>query len=331
MNVMDPHPITSVNLKLLQTFMLVAEHSSFREAADQTLRSQSAISTQIKQLEAQIGVNLFHRTTRRVRITREGQELLQSVRRALHEVNVGLQRVYDAVDLRHGQVTLGCAPTIAAARLAAILAAFEQDYPKVQVVVREQLTKDLFESVRRGHVDFAVGTLVPDPEFSFEPLAEDEFFALVPSNLPTSSEDTIALEELATLPVIVMNPTCALNGILVDAMRARGLTLRTKYQVMQMQTLVSMSEKGLGVAVLPRSVLPSRRKHHMRTLKIAPTLSRRIALIRMSGQTPSPAAKRLAQLIRQLLRDPEPSAPSDVKPQRRPKAARMPGLAAVGG
>lgn len=308
MNVINPHPITSVNLKLLQTFTLVAEHSSFREAADQTFRSQSAISTQIKQLEAQIGCTLFHRTTRRVRLTREGEQLLNSARRAIQEVSVGLQRIYEAVDLRHGQVSIGCAPTIAATQLATILAAFEKDYPKIQVVVRELLSKDLFETVRKGDVDFAVGTLVPDSDFSFETLADDEFHALVPASLRTSSDETLTLEELATLPILVMNPNCAIHGILLEAMRVRGLTLQTKYQVMQMQTLISMSELGLGAAVLPRSVVPWGRSPHVKVLKITPTLSRQIALIRVPGQSLSPAAQRLSQLIRQTVRHGQPSA-----------------------
>ncbi len=67
----DFQPITNVNLKLLQTFLLVAEYSSFRIAADKT-RSQSSVSTQIKHLEEQLRVVLFHRTTPRVQLTKEG-------------------------------------------------------------------------------------------------------------------------------------------------------------------------------------------------------------------------------------------------------------------
>src|SRR5690606_21728085 len=83
-------PITKVNLKLLQSFMLVAEHKSFRAAADLTYRSQSAVSSQIKQLELQLGVPLFHRTTRSVRLTAAGEKLLTTTRRALREISFGL-------------------------------------------------------------------------------------------------------------------------------------------------------------------------------------------------------------------------------------------------
>jgi DNA-binding transcriptional LysR family regulator len=84
-----PAPVTHLNLRLLQTFMLVAEHQSFREAAEQTHRSQSAVSTQIKQLEEQLAIKLLHRTTRSVKLTPEGAELFAGIKRGMHEIGVG--------------------------------------------------------------------------------------------------------------------------------------------------------------------------------------------------------------------------------------------------
>src|SRR3546814_6651447 len=95
-------PIMNVNLKLLQVFLLVAEHCSFRSAAVAANRSKSAISTQIKQLEGQLGVALFHRTTRSVSLTAEGQELVDCVRRALYEVDAGLRKIAEYAELRRG-------------------------------------------------------------------------------------------------------------------------------------------------------------------------------------------------------------------------------------
>ena len=84
----------NVNLKLMHIFLLVAEHNSFCRAAEVSNRSQSAVSMQIRQLELQLGVSLFHRTTRRVQLTREGELLLVCARRAVTE----LRR--DGFDLR---------------------------------------------------------------------------------------------------------------------------------------------------------------------------------------------------------------------------------------
>jgi DNA-binding transcriptional LysR family regulator len=92
----------NVNLKLMHTFLLVAEHNSFCRAAETSNRSQSAVSMQIRQLEAQLGVSLFHRTTRRVQLTREGELLLDCAGRAVAELQTGLRRIKEAVDTRSG-------------------------------------------------------------------------------------------------------------------------------------------------------------------------------------------------------------------------------------
>ena len=92
----------NVNLKLMHIFLLVAEHNSFCRAAEVSNRSQSAVSKQIRQLELQLGVSLFHRTTRRVQLTREGELLLVCARRAVSELQTGLRQIKEAADIQRG-------------------------------------------------------------------------------------------------------------------------------------------------------------------------------------------------------------------------------------
>src|ERR1700754_4332851 len=82
-----------INLKLLQAFLVVAERASFKGAADELHRTQAAISAQVKKLEEQIGIKLFHRTTRSVVLTADGELLLQYTQRAVDEIEQGLNKV----------------------------------------------------------------------------------------------------------------------------------------------------------------------------------------------------------------------------------------------
>jgi DNA-binding transcriptional LysR family regulator len=298
--------LSNVNLKLLQAFLLVAEHSSFRLAADKSFRSSSAMSAQIKQLEQQLGVALFHRTTRNVRLTEEGQQLLECAKRALLEVESGLRKIQESADIRRGRVSLSCAPTIAATRLARVLAAFEKDYPGVEVYVRELNSEPLFESVRNRTVDFGIGPLVETAEFRFEALLDDPFYALVPKRLVTVAKDTISLAALTNLPLLVLNHATAVRGLLETAMRERNLNFSTRYEFTQAQSLISMASAGLGAAILPRVALPARIDAGTSVLRIVnPGLTRRIALITALGQALSPASLRLVELLKQLIADPE--------------------------
>ncbi|TDR93231.1 LysR family transcriptional regulator [Enterovirga rhinocerotis] len=307
--------ISRVNLKLIQTFLLVADTASFRQAAEITHRSQSAVSTQIRQLEEQLGIALFHRTTRRVWLTSAGEQFLEAGRRALHEVESGLRRIQEEVDIRHGRIALACSPTVASTRLPAVLAAFMADYPSITVHVREITSQPLFESIRRGEVDFGIGPAVASPDFAFEPLVDDPLYAVVPRSMLRGRRATIDLSTLAELPLLLLDNATALRGLLERTMRERGLALTARYQFSQAPTLFAMSAAGLGVAILPEVVLPDAPHPDVRVLRITPTLLRQVSIITLRGQEMSPAAARLAQLCRAMI-DPKRAQPRKRPPRR---------------
>ena len=297
-----PDAFASVNLKLLQTFLLVGEHSSFRAAAERSFRSQSAVSAQIRQLESQLGVVLFHRTTRNVRLTDEGQQLLECARRALREIEMGLRIIREAADVRRGRVSLACSPTIAATRLARVHASFERENPGIEIFVRECSSTAIFENVRRHDVDFGIGPVIETSEFHFETLLEEPLYALVPRRFIRTDRSTIALSTLTNMPLLLMDPAAALRSLVEETMRERNLTLTTRFQFTQAQTLISMAQAGMGAAILPEIALPRRRHPSTYVLRIVdPPLLRQMALITTRGQALSPASQRLVKLLRELI------------------------------
>lgn len=295
-------PVTGLNLKLIQTFILVAEHLSFRYAAELTFRSQSVVSVQIKQLEEQLGVTLFHRTTRRVSLTKEGEDLLEGARMAMRAIDDCLRHIQESADMKRGKVAIACSPTIASSRLPAILSAFEFDYPNVKIVVKEQNPSDLFESVRSAGVDFAIGPAINNPDFNFEVILAEKLYAVAPRSLQIPDKDTICIGELADLPLLLLNPASALRALLNAAFEAQGIELTTKYEFSQAQTLIAMASAGLGVAILPEMVVTSSNAEKVRLMRIEPfNLTREVALITRKGHVLSPASARLADRARQLI------------------------------
>ncbi|WP_159097892.1 LysR substrate-binding domain-containing protein [Aminobacter sp. MSH1] len=301
--------MSHVNLKLLQTFLLVAEHSSFRIAAEHAYRSQSAVSAQIRILEKQLQVSLFHRTTRSVRLTSEGMQLLECAQRGLMEVELGLRSIRESADVRRGKVSLSCSPTIAQSRLARVLAAFESDYPSIEIRVRELASSEIYESVRKREVDFGIGPSVETREFQFEHLFEDEFYALIPKRFLATTKTTIPLAKLAAIPLLVLSSATALRSSLEASMKEWNLTFTTKYEFVEVATLISMASAGLGAAILPGVAVPPCLSDEVHCARIVnPSLHRQIALITLKGQSLSPASLRLVHLMKQLIPEPEDSA-----------------------
>ena len=295
-----------VNFKVLSTFLAVAEHTSFRKAAEQLHLSLPAVSMQVKQLEDRLGVALFQRTTRRVELTAEGEALMISTRKAMAEIDGALARLQQAADAQQGHLSFACVPTVASTRLPPLLVEFSRRYPGITVQVCELTQPELLEAVRRREVDFGIGPSIETSEFHFEPVMEDPLYALVPKRLLTTSRRSISLATLTNMPLLVLSPATALRGMLETAMQERHLAFTTRYEFSQAQTLISMATAGLGAAILPKIALPARVSASTHVLRISnPTLVREVSIITMGGQHLSPASLRLVQLIKELLPNPD--------------------------
>jgi DNA-binding transcriptional LysR family regulator len=300
----SPAPVTHLNLRLLQTFMLVAEYQSFREAAEQTHRSQSAVSTQIKQLEEQLGIKLLYRTTRSVKLTDEGAELFAGIKRGMYEIGLGLRSIQETADIKRGKVALACSPTVAATSLPRILAVFEKDYPAVHIHLSELHSIDIFHAVRQGDVDFGIGPKIGATAegLHFDIILDDPLMALTHRSLVSRKRTEITLADLAAMPLLLHSSAAATRQLLDEAQRSSGIVITGKYECTQMQTLVAMAEAGLGTAIIPKSVIREAHAPSTKALRIVkPAMSRQVAIVTALGRPLSPAAGRLAQLIRELI------------------------------
>lgn len=307
---MNLSPGISVNLNLLQVFLLVAEHLSFKEAADRISRSQSAVSAQIRQLEEQLGAPLFNRTTRNVSLTPYGQILFRSARQGLNELNLGFRNVLEEINGHHGRVTMACSPTIAGTKLPALLKMFEQEYAGIKVILAELPHVRMVEAIQSGDVDFGLGPIFPGSgDLTFEKVMVDPLTALVPAAFPIARKRSVMLSELVDLPILLSVKTSVTRQIFEGCMKESGFTLSAKYECTQHQTQIAMVKAGLGIAILPGTVARNVNSRAVRVLKIAhPGVEREVALITVRGQRLSPASSHLAALIKRRINDVAPMA-----------------------
>jgi DNA-binding transcriptional LysR family regulator len=292
----------AVNLKLIATFLSVAQHSSFRKAAEELNRSLPAVSMQIKQLEEQLGLPLFQRTTRKVELTRDGVQLLISARRAIAELDGGLTRLQLSAEIQQGHLPIACVPTVSSTRLPKILTAYARKHPGVTVHVRELAQNALVDAVRHREVDFAIGASVErHRELDFAPIFNDDYYALLPRGSRTGARSSaIALRELAKMPLLKLHGATAFRDHIERAMEAAGLAFESNYEFMHAHTMIAMAEAGLGVAVLPGVGIPSGTR--LKAVRIVePRLSRTIGVLTVRGHRLSPAARRFVELCTRMI------------------------------
>ncbi len=293
------------NLKAIQVFVVVAETLSFRKAAEILHRSQSAVSTQIRSLEEHIGVSLFHRTTRRVQLTAEGAQLLSHAQRAIASLEQGLRQIREMANIQSGHVAMGCVPSIAATVLPAVLAEFLRKRSGIRLELLELASEQLLEALGRQEIAFGIGPEVKQKsDFDFAPIGREPIYALLPQAYWKPDQTAITLAELATLPVVLASSSAALRNSINSELVLRELEIIKPFEVSQVQTMVAFAQAGLGVAILPRIMIPNPLDTTLQALPIIdPVLDRNLCLITLRGNSLSPASLELTTLIVERFRD----------------------------
>lgn len=236
----------------LTTFVAVAETLNFRRAAETVGRSQPAVTSQINQLEQLLGVRLLARTTRQVRLTAAGAELLERAKKLLTETHRLVRDIQSQAGLVTGQVVASFSPTIAISLVPRVLGAFESEYPGIRVLLREDLGPEMIEAVQTGSVDFGIGpySRVPD-RLVFKAIFEQEFFLILPVTHPLAIRGHVRVRDLADLDILCSAVGTTAREVLDEAMQAEGLVIRPKYEALQYPTLFALASAGFGATVMP--------------------------------------------------------------------------------
>ncbi|MFT3687933.1 LysR family transcriptional regulator [Paenirhodobacter sp.] len=294
--------VPNVNLKLLQTFLLAAEHGSFRRAAEESNRSPSAVSMQIRDLEEQVGVSLFVRTPQCVTLTPEGRLLYDQVGRAMGEVQAGLTRLAELAAQRRGHLKIACAPTLASTRLGPILMTFRARFPRSVVEVRETPPAGALVMLQAQEVELYVGPEPPNlTEVHFEPILRDRLAACVPPALDGGAV-ALRLADLTALPLIMLDRQTAIRALTDRIAAAAGLCLRPNYEVQNAYTAIALAQAGLGVALVPEVAVPMLPGAGYRVVPVAdPGAERAIGILTLRGHVLHGDSEQLIDLIRSEL------------------------------
>lgn len=247
-----------VELRHLRYFVAVAETQHFGRAAERLHMAQPPLSQAIRQLEAELGVELFVRTTRRVALTPAGETFRDDAARILSELEESTRRVTHYAEGRRGVLRIGVTGSAAFAELPRIARIVERDLPGVALEVSpELLTRTQEQALVESRID--VGVLRPpifSPGLSYGVLARDGFLLALPERHRLAGGRAVALIELAD-EAFVTYPLAAqsvVNDAVLRSCHAAGFTPRYEHEAAETSTLLALVAAGLGVALVPASV-----------------------------------------------------------------------------
>lgn len=281
----------------LKAMVAVAEARSFSRAAELLFITQPAISKRIATLEEDLGVVLFDRLGRSIRLTEAGQKFLASARRILTTIEISREELLLLGSEVGGKLKLATSHHVGIHRLPPVLKAFTQAYPDVELDLLFMDSEQACDEVLNGHIELAVVTLPDQLEESLitELVWPDPLSIVCATDHPLATvSEAITPADLCTYSAILPAQGTVTRTILLDALRPFNVTIDTTLETNYLETIKMMVSVGLGWSALPTNMVDEGITHlPVHSL----SMQRKLGSVRLKGRTLSRAAIAFLELL----------------------------------
>ncbi len=244
----------NITIKQLTAFVAVAQSQSFAEACERIHLSQPALSITIKNLEETLGGSLLVRSTRTLGLTPEGEAFLPVARRLLADWESALGDISTLFSLKRGKLAIAAMPFFAASSLPNILLQFHHSYPDINLSVHDVVNEAVIEATQSGRVELGVCFDPGDyKDLHFEPLFDETYVALLPSNHPLNTQEIIEWQQLFEYQFLTLQQPSSLHTDIKETMLREGIPFSVYIETHQLTTIGRMVALGLGVSAVPES------------------------------------------------------------------------------
>jgi LysR family transcriptional activator of glutamate synthase operon len=287
-----------VELRQLRYAEAVARHRHFTRAAEELHVAQSALSHQVRRLEAELGTELFERTSRTVIPTEAGEALARHARRILAAVDDVREELDELQGLVRGRVAIGALLPAGEIDVPTLLARFSAAYPGIDVVLREGTFAQMARLLAEDQIDASFALLFGDlpAGLAAERVAEEELVAVFPpGSAPARRRVTVA--DLAERPVITPRAGSTIQRAVAHEFARVGMQLQPSLESGDPFLLRCLVSVGFGTAALPRSII-EREGPPVDVRSLRPAVRMPVALLWREGRHHSPAARAFIEYVR---------------------------------
>lgn len=287
----------NVSTRQLRAFLALAELRNFTRAAARSSLSQPAFSAMIRALEDAVGTRLFHRDTRNVTLTAEGELFASGAVRLLRDFENTMFDLGEHAARRKGRVALAALPALAAGWLPDVLAAFRRQHPGIDLDIADALSEDCVDRVRSGVADFALAAIrATAPELRTELFCADRFHLVCRKDHRLARRRRVGFADIAGEPFVHLARTSSVRQHIEAAVWP--VPLHSVMELEQLSTVAGMVRAGLGVTVVPTLTLFHFAHADLVTRPLSGSaLKREIFLIRPRDRGLSVAAQALCDFV----------------------------------
>jgi LysR family transcriptional activator of glutamate synthase operon len=294
-----------INADSLRTFIEVARLEHLGRASETLQQDPSTVSRKIARLEQEIGVPLFERIGRSIRLTQAGKRFVGRAERLLSDLREAVADAEGAVSAESGEVRVGFLHTVGARWLPERLAAFLRAHPGVRFILEEGTTAEVASGVLAG--DFDVGILGPPPlntpDLETVPLFRERVAVVVPLEHRLAGRTSVRLTDIADEPLILPRSRSGLRRVIDDAFASQGLAPRVAYEGDDFSIVQGLVEAGLGITLMPMPLPAPSARVTVIPLR-DPPIARTMALVWDRRRTLPPAAHLFSRKLVKEVADP---------------------------
>ncbi len=246
-----------MELRQIQYFIEVAKREHMTEAANHLHVAQSAVSRQIFNLESELGVDLFVREGRNIKLTPIGKVFLEQVEEAMTILENAQREIEEYLDPSHGTIRIGFPSSLATYTLPAALSAFRERYPEVKFHLKQGSYYDLIDRVAKAEIDMALLGPVPMKEKKVKGsiLFSENLVALLPMDHPLAKASTLKLSQLREDGFILFPEGYILREILLEACQQQGFRPTVAFEGEDIDAIRGLVSAGLGITIIPEITL----------------------------------------------------------------------------
>lgn len=277
------------DLEAFRTFVAVADAGGLTAASGRLSRTVPALSWRLTALERQLGVSLFDRTTKRFRLTRAGQALLECGRRVLGDVDAVVALIRQQKEATRREIVVAAFGAMSYGLLPRAIRVFEKRFPATRIYIRELASPGVIDAVARQAADIGIAVKGPiPPSLTFKPILNDPFVLACTNSSRFAERQRVTWEELGNEKLIgFVDGT--VNRVLLDrALHAKNVRIAWRYEVQQHATALGLVEQGLGLSTIPLSAISSVKDSHVRAIRLVrPIVLRTVGLVQRRDDLPS--------------------------------------------
>lgn len=280
-----------MNIQQLHYFVALAKSQHMTETAKTLNVTQPCLSYSISELEKELGVPLFKKVGRNIKLTRYGNIYYDYASKALETLQQGKQVIDEDKSPHYGTINLGFIYTQGTQNIPNVLKAFKSLYPNIHFNLTQSTSKQLLHHLQEEDIDLAITSQVDGfDSLEFLPLIEEEMVLVVPKNHPLANKTSLQLHSLKDYPLVYYNENSGLRPYLDHFLAKNNLNITKAIEVEDDQSILGFVAASYGPAIMPN--IPSIAAYPVKTISMTDiTVPRIIYLANHSQGYQSPAVK----------------------------------------